>query len=60
MVDEEKKETHFRFDMALYRELETIAKKELRSANAQAEYFIAQGIELYNKEANSKKPKSKL
>ena len=39
-----------RVDEMTHDKLQIIAKKEIRSLNAQVEYFIARGIETYEKE----------
>ena len=40
----------FRIDSTIYEKAKTIAKKELRSANSQLEYFILKGVEQYERE----------
>ena len=42
-----------RIDEKAHRKLKSIAEKELRSLNAQIEYFICRGIEKYEKEHGS-------
>ena len=40
----------FRIDTTAYEKSKLIAKRELRSANSQLEYFIIKGVEQYEKE----------
>lgn len=42
--------TQMRYDEILYEKAKIIAERELRSINAQIEYFIKKGIENYEKE----------
>ena len=42
--------TQMRYDEVLYEKTKIIAEKELRSLNAQIEYFIKKGVEQYEKE----------
>lgn len=39
--------TQMRYDETLYEKTKVIAENELRSVNAQIEYFMKQGIEAY-------------
>ena len=39
--------TKMRYDETLYEKTKVIAENELRSVNAQIEYFMKQGIEAY-------------
>ena len=45
-----KKSTQMRYDEALYNKVAAIAKLEMRSTNAQIEYFMKQGVEAYEKQ----------
>jgi hypothetical protein len=40
--------TQIRLDENLHEQVKTIAEKELRSLNAQMEYFIKIGVQAYN------------
>lgn len=42
--------TQMRYDEVLYEKTKIIAEKELRSVNAQIEYFIKKGIAAYEAE----------
>ncbi len=42
--------TQIRLDEITHQKLKFISEKKLRSLNAQMEYFILKGIELYEKE----------
>lgn len=42
--------TQVRFDETLYEKVKVIAENEVRSVNAQIEYFIKKGIEAYEAE----------
>lgn len=42
--------SQMRFDETLYEKTKVVAENELRSVNAQVEYFIKKGIEAYEKE----------
>ena len=42
-----------RLDEAAHRKVKVIAEREMRSLNAQIEYFIAKGIERYERENGS-------
>ena len=42
--------TQLRFDEVFYEKAKIIADRELRSINAQIEYFVKKGIESYEKE----------
>lgn len=42
--------TQMRFDELNYKKMKYIAEKEFRSINSQLEYFIAQGIRLYEEQ----------
>lgn len=42
--------TQMRYDYELYEKTKIIAEAELRSLNAQIEYFMKKGIEAYEKE----------
>lgn len=45
----EKKQMLLRLSEEIYNELKEVSEKELRSINAQIEYFILKGIEDYKK-----------
>jgi len=45
--------TQLRLEETTHTKLKDIADKELRSLNAQIEYFILKGIEQFEKENNS-------
>ena len=47
-----------RLDESIHAKTKTIAEKELRSLNAQMEYFIMKGVEHYEKEHGYIKPYS--
>lgn len=42
--------TQMRFDEILYEKTKAIANEELRSVNAQIEYFMKKGVEAYEAE----------
>lgn len=42
--------TQMRYDEVLYEKTKVIAKNEMRTINAQIEYFIKLGVEAYEKE----------
>lgn len=42
--------TQMRYDVVLYEKTRRIASEELRSVNAQIEYFMKRGIEAYEAE----------
>lgn len=42
--------TQMRYELELYEKTKIIAEAELRSLNAQIEYFMKKGIEAYEKE----------
>ncbi|MCI9421074.1 MAG: hypothetical protein HFG32_13965 [Eubacterium sp.] len=42
--------TQMRYDETLYEKTKVIAENELRTINAQIEYFMKKGIETYEKE----------
>ena len=42
--------TQMRYDSVLYAKVKVIAEAEFRSVNAQIEYFIKQGVEVYEAE----------
>ena len=42
--------SQMRFNETLYEKTKYIAEKELRSINAQIEYFMKQGVEKYEQE----------
>lgn len=42
--------TQMRYDETLYEKTKFIAENELRTINAQIEYFMKKGIEAYEKE----------
>lgn len=42
--------TQMRYDETLYEKTKVIAENELRTINAQIEYFMKKGIEAYEKE----------
>ena len=46
---ESKVNTQIRISESLYERLKVIAEKELRSINAQIEYFIAKGVENFER-----------
>lgn len=43
-------DTQMRYELELYEKTKIIAEAELRSLNAQIEYFMKKGIEAYEKE----------
>lgn len=45
--------TQMRYDENLYEKVKIIAENELRSINAQIEYFIKKGVETYELEHGS-------
>jgi hypothetical protein len=50
--------SQIRMDQSLYERVKVIASKELRSLNAQIEYFILKGVEQYESEHDSTHPES--
>lgn len=42
--------TQMRYDETLYKKTKIIAENEMRTANAQLEYFMKLGVEAYEKE----------
>ena len=46
----EKMSSQIRLDEDLFAKVKAIAKQELRTMNAQFEYFIRQGVEQYERE----------
>ena len=46
----EKMSSQIRLDEELFAKVKAIAKRELRTMNAQFEYFIRQGVEQYERE----------
>lgn len=42
--------TQMRYDETLYRKTKIIAENEMRTTNAQLEYFMKLGVEAYEKE----------
>lgn len=42
--------SQMRFDETLYEKTKIIAENELRSVNAQIEYFMKKGVEVYENE----------
>lgn len=50
MAPSNKVSTQMRFDQTLYEKTKIIAENELRSINAQIEYFIKKGVEAYEAE----------
>lgn len=50
MAQNGKVATQMRYDEILYEKTKIIAENELRTTNAQIEYFMKRGIEAYEKE----------
>lgn len=42
--------TQMRYDETLYKKTKIIAENEMRTINAQLEYFMKKGVEAYEKE----------
>ncbi len=50
MANGKKVATQMRYDEELYEKTKYIAENEMRTINAQIEYFIKKGVEAYEKE----------
>ena len=50
MASGRKVSTQMRYDEILYEKTKTIAEDEMRTINAQIEYFMKKGIEAYERE----------
>lgn len=50
MATNNKIATQMRYDETLYKKTKIIAENEMRTINAQLEYFMKKGVEAYEKE----------
>ena len=53
-----KMSSQIRLEERLYEKVKTIAEKELRSMNAQMEYFISRAVEQYERDNGAIQPQA--